>query len=146
MKFAKLRKRRVVKRPRNLLILVFLQVVQGVGLLIYSVYIGQRYGWGFQASRISLMHIAPFEVFKIVTSGMLFLVLAIFTLALAAALWSLSSWAWLAAMSLQGFSLFAALVGYLRGEPNYISMVLGILLVFYLNQQEVVAAFRKVAG
>ena len=69
--------------------------------------------------------------------------LAIITLILAIALWMLKSWAWIASMALQGLSLFAALVGYLRHHPNYISMVLGILLVFYLNQQEIQAVFHR---
>jgi len=104
---------------------------------------GEMYGWGFEKREVQLPHIAPFEVFEVLSSGLLYLVLAIITLYIALALWLLSSWAWIAAMTLQGFSLLAALVGYLRHHPNYISMLLGILLVFYLNQQEVQSAFRR---
>jgi len=123
-------------------ILFFLQVLQGLGLLAYSLYIGRRFGWGFERGEIQILDIAPFEVFDVLSSGALYMGLAIITLMLAIALWMLKSWAWVASMALQGFSLFAALVGYLRQHPNYISMVLGILLVFYLNQQEIQAAFH----
>lgn len=132
-----------IQRPRSVAILVILQVLQGIGLLAYSLYMGEMYGWGFEKREVQLPHIAPFEVFEVLSSGLLYLVLAIITLYIALALWLLSSWAWIAAMTLQGFSLLAALVGYLRHHPNYISMLLGILLVFYLNQQEVQSAFRR---
>jgi hypothetical protein len=131
------------KKPRSLAILVLLQVIQGLGLLLYSLYIGRVFGWGFERREVQLLDIAPFELFDIISSGSLFLALGLITLFLAIALWMLKRWAWVASMALQGFSLFAALWGYLRQHPNYVSMVLGILLVFYLNQQEVQAVFRR---
>ena len=132
-----------IQRPRSLVILFLLQVSQGLGLLAYSLYIGNKLGWGFKKGEVQILDIAPFEVFDLISSGALYLALASITLILAIALWMLKSWAWLSSMALQGFSLFAALIGYLRGHPNYISMVLGILLVFYLNLQEIQSALRS---
>ena len=136
-------KKPVIQRPRSVAILVMLQVFQGIGLIAYSLYMGELFGWGFEQKDFQFLHIAPIEVFETISSGTLYLVLAILTLYIALALWLLNSWAWIAAMTLQGFSLFAALVGYLGHQPNYISMLLSILLVFYLNQQEVQAVFRR---
>jgi len=132
-----------IQRPRSLAILVFLQILQAAGLLAYSLYMARVFGWGFYTREVKILQIAPFEVFEVASSGMLYLILAAITLFLAAALWMLKPWAWLASMTLQGFSLFAALYGYLRHHPNYISMALGILLVFYLNQRDVQAVFRR---
>jgi len=132
-----------IQRPRSLVILVMLQVAQGLGLLAFSLYLGRRFGWGFEKGEVQILDIAPFEVFDIASVGALYLALAIITLILAIALWMLKPWAWITSMALQGFSLFAALISYLGHHPNYISMVLGILLVFYLNQQEIQAAFHS---
>ncbi len=134
-----------VKRPRSLVILVMLQVFQGLGLIFYSIYISRVYGWGFDRGEIQFLEIAPFELFDVISSGFLFVTLGVISLFLAFALWMVKRWAWIAAMALQGLSLSAALLGYIRQNPNYVSMVLGILLVFYLNQQDVQMAFRRKA-
>jgi hypothetical protein len=75
-------------------------------------------------------------------------VFALLGAVIAFALLRLKSWAWMAAMELQGLGLIAALYAYLRGNPNYVGMLISIILVFYLNQQEIRAAFRgrHVAG
>jgi hypothetical protein len=132
-----------MQRPRSLAILVILQILQAAGLLAYSIYMARVFGWGFHTREVQILQVAPFEVFEVASSGTLYLILAVITLFLAGSLWMLKPWAWLASMTLQGFSLFAALYGYLRHHPNYISMALGILLVFYLNQRDVQAVFRR---
>lgn len=47
------------------------------------------------------------------------------------------SWAWLAAVTIQGLSLLVGLVEYLIDNPNYVALAFGVVMVFYLNQQEV---------
>ena len=50
--------------------------------------------------------------------------------------------AWLLAMTAQGLSLAHALADYTLGQPDYASMVLGIIVVLALQQGEVRQAFR----
>jgi hypothetical protein len=42
-----------------------------------------------------------------------------------------------------GAELAICLVEYLHGSPDYWSMVAGIVVVFYLNQGDVQAAFQR---
>jgi hypothetical protein len=51
--------------------------------------------------------------------------------------------AWILAMLIQMLALVSALVGYLRGSPNYLAMLLGVVIVLTLNNQEVQNAFRR---
>lgn len=62
---------------------------------------------------------------------------------LAVGMWRLQRWAWVATMLLIGASLGVGLLRYGRGEPRYVTMLLNILIVFYLNQRDVQALFRR---
>jgi hypothetical protein len=55
----------------------------------------------------------------------------------------LRSWAWLVAMTLQGITLASELLAYFHGYPNYVNMVIGATIVFYLNTRTVRQAFRR---
>jgi len=143
MGLKKLENKQIVKRPRSLIILVMMQILQGLGLLGFGAYTARQFGWGWEGGELVFSSLVPYSVVGIVYSGLLYLILALVTLFIALELWLVRRWAWLAAMTLQGFSLLAALFGYLRGQPNYISMVLGIVLVLHLNQAEVQAVFRR---
>ena len=44
---------------------------------------------------------------------------------------------WMLGMSAQSVALVVSLVSYLRGRPDYVTMVLGAAAVFYLNLREV---------
>lgn len=63
------------------------------------------------------------------------------TIFIAFALLMLWRWAWVTTMLLTGLNLATGLYLYLDGNPNYISMVINIFIVFYLNQREVQRAF-----
>ncbi|MCZ7665073.1 MAG: hypothetical protein M5U22_20050 [Thermoleophilia bacterium] len=65
------------------------------------------------------------------------LAVAFFNLVIAAGMVFLKSWAWVAAMTLQGVALAGALWSYFEGEPNYAAMALSVFVVFYLNLREV---------
>jgi hypothetical protein len=64
-------------------------------------------------------------------------------LTIAAGLWMLMRWAWVATMLWAGISMATALASYAAGEPEYILMALGMVTVFYLNQGEVQEAFSN---
>ena len=66
-------------------------------------------------------------------------------LVIAVGLWQLRRWAWVATMLWLGSNMVGGLAAYVRGEPNYATMVLNILMVLYLNQRDVQHAFREQA-
>lgn len=76
--------------------------------------------------------------------GWLAVITGILFLAVSFGLWSLQSWAWLAAMIIAGFSLFEAVIAMFQfpGSGVGISMaILPGLLLLYLNSASVKAAF-----
>lgn len=63
--------------------------------------------------------------------------LASLNLSVAVGMLLLRSWAWLAALTLQGVILSWGLVTYFRGSPHYLAMTVAAFLVLYLNLREV---------
>lgn len=70
------------------------------------------------------------------TSGFI-IALAGLNLVIAVGMLLLRSWAWLAAMTVQGISLAGGLWAYYRGTPDFIIMGTSVLVVLYLNLREV---------
>lgn len=54
----------------------------------------------------------------------------------------LRAWAWLLALALLGCELVIQLSNYFQGRPNYWAMLLSALLVLYLHQRPIRAAFH----
>lgn len=74
--------------------------------------------------------------------------LVLFSLVLAVArpitafgLWRFKYWGWALAMMLTGVMLTTDLVAYFRGADVYLSMLINIIIIFYLNQRGLRAAF-----
>jgi hypothetical protein len=54
-------------------------------------------------------------------------------------------WAWLAAMALQGWTLAVFLLDYFSGgQRSYPSVLLSVIIVFYLNSRTVRRAFEHI--
>ena len=58
-------------------------------------------------------------------------------------LWQMRSWAWLLVMIVTGLSMALQIWRYFQGFPDYLTMVINVLVVFYLNQRDVQQAFRR---
>jgi uncharacterized membrane protein (DUF2068 family) len=58
-------------------------------------------------------------------------------------LWRLQIWAWFLIMIQIGVSMTGDLVRYFSGDPFYPTMLLNILMVFYLNQREIQQTFES---
>jgi uncharacterized membrane protein (DUF2068 family) len=69
---------------------------------------------------------------------------AIFCAVLAVGLWKMRDWAWYAAMIASGLSMFFLIWRHFNGGQPYVDMLLVVVIVFYLNQREVKAAFQSV--
>jgi len=132
---------RTPRRSRSVTILAALHFLQSLVLLGFGIYLVSTTGWA-QTETTQASQFLPLALFQGMISGVVTLVLALLGVLIAFALLRLKSWAWMAAMELQGLGLIAALYAYLRGNPNYVGMLIGIILVFYLNQQEIRAVFR----
>lgn len=130
-------------RPRSVTILGILHILQSLSLLAFGIYQVARHGWLIGEVEIGLLRVIPFPMLESMANGAISVVFGVVSFFIAIALLRLRSWAWVAAMAIQGFGLFAALIGYLRARPNYVGMVFGIFLVFYLNQREIQLAFRS---
>lgn len=74
--------------------------------------------------------------------AILFLGIAAFFILLSIGLWRLHTWAWFAAMVACGATLFYSIWRHLEGGSPYLTMTLIIVIVFYLNLNEVKAAFH----
>jgi hypothetical protein len=130
-----------VERPRSVTILVVFQLFQSLTLLTYGGYRIATTEFPSRAWEFSLDFLADALV-QVINSGAGMLVLGVLTLVIALQLYGMKSYAWLMAMSLQGIILLTSLIAYLRQEPNFILMLLGVVLIFYLNQYEIQTVMR----
>ncbi len=61
-------------------------------------------------------------------------------------LWQLRRWAWVLIMVQVGLSMLSDLYGYFYGDYSMLSMLINVIIVFYLNQREVQRAFSGKEG
>jgi len=69
-------------------------------------------------------------------------------LAIAIGLWRLQQWAWFLLMIWVGIQMFFDLMDYFYGHEIHASMLISVIIVFYINQREVKKAFsgKTLAG
>lgn len=134
-------RRQQAERPRSVVILVVLQIIQSLSLFSFGFYRLTTLAWPSRVWELSLEVLATVLV-QVITSGIGLLVLGSLALFVAWQLFGMKSYAWLMAMSLQGIILLTSLFAYMREEPNHILMAMGVLLVFYLNQNEIQTVMR----
>jgi hypothetical protein len=70
------------------------------------------------------------------------LIVSVVGVLLAIGLWRLHPLAWATTMAWAGITMVTSLLAYFRGEPQFISMALSVVAVFYLNSREVQGAFH----
>jgi hypothetical protein len=72
----------------------------------------------------------------------------IILLTIAIGLWRLRQWAWLLLMIWVGIQMFFDLLDYFYGHNIHASMLISVIIVFYINQLEVKKAFsgKTLAG
>ncbi|MGB9673802.1 MAG: hypothetical protein ACPL3P_06650 [Anaerolineales bacterium] len=128
--------------PRSVIILAVLQIIQGGGLLSAGIYQAAAHGWDFKQHLGKWMYI-PLPLFESLSSAIVLIGLGGLMLIVSLALLKLYHWAWIFSLTLQGLGLLFGLISYLRQRPNYIGMILGILIVFYLNLDEVQNVFHQ---
>jgi hypothetical protein len=72
----------------------------------------------------------------------------IILLTIAIGLWRLQQWAWFLLMIWVGIQMFFDLMAYFYGREIHASMLISVIIVFYINQREVKKAFtgKTLAG
>jgi len=123
-----------------------LQILQSLSLIGLGIYQLIQYGWPPPEQPAQPAGILQWLRIELATSSLGLIIFGGITLLISLALLRLKNWAWLTSMSIQGWMLLAALIAYARNHPNYLMMVLGVVVVLYLNQQDVQAAFRRKPG
>ena len=71
----------------------------------------------------------------------LFVVIAALEISIAVGLWRMQRWAWVLIMIQTGLVMVSDLWGYFHEHPSYISMLISVIIVFYLNQRDIQRAF-----
>lgn len=135
-----------MKRPFGVTIIGILLLVQGLFLVA-------------SASAVILLRVTPggghFQPPSVVDfaglsandglSATLVATLGTFIMLSAVGVLRLRSWAWLAAMTLQGWTLAVFLLGDLtRGRSSYPTAIVSVVIVFYLNSRAVRQTFDVV--
>lgn len=64
-------------------------------------------------------------------------------LAIIAGMWYLQRWAWLTVMIFSGINLTNALFRYFNDNPDFISMIVNVAVIFYLNDRSVQRAYAR---
>ena len=129
-----------MKRPRGVTIISCLLLVQGlIGILTVGA--------------LALAHWLPTQVllnFGVTSvigwagagAYVLVALLALLALIGGVALLMMRPWAWTLAMLLEGYALALNLWSFFQGHPFYLQMLLGTVIVFYLNTRDVYRAFQ----
>ncbi|MEM7113650.1 MAG: hypothetical protein AAF614_14525 [Chloroflexota bacterium] len=121
------------KRPFGLIAIIILQLLQVLawGIFLYSLTVPQT-----AARAESLVDLTAVS-YNIQINSTLLLVIAL------PGLWLFKRWGWIILMIQVGISLLMGLWQFVEGAPNYISMILNVAIVFYLNQREVQQLFAE---
>lgn len=121
------------KRPFGLIAIIILQVVQT------AVWAGVLYATTVPEYRIMLEEFIDISAlaYSIQMGSVLLLLVAL------PAVWLLKRWGWILLMIQLGISLSMGIWQYFAGSPNYVTMVLNVVIVFYLNQRDVQRLFAK---
>jgi len=129
------KKRRRFRRPSAVTLVAWLFMLQFLLLLSSGTIFWPGGHVDLNALVLSDAYAAEL-LFKVV-----YVALGMLALIVAFGLLRLKRWAWLLAMTMEGLNLASALTAYAVGRPEYVTMLLGIIIVLSLNQEEGRQAF-----
>ncbi len=73
----------------------------------------------------------------------LLFVIILIQVMMAIGLWRMQRWAWFVMMVFVGWSMAVDIWRVMYGSPDYLRMLLNVIIVFYLNQRDVQRAFSQ---
>jgi phosphoglycerol transferase MdoB-like AlkP superfamily enzyme len=126
------------KRPFGISVIIFM-------LVLYVLFLGIAL---FASFKVPVGEVT-FWMMKInnpVTMRIVFLAIILLEASIVVGLWRMQRFAWVLIMIQVGLSMAFDLWGYLHGYPSHISMLIDVIIVFYLNQREVQRAFSSTPG
>lgn len=133
---------RSVERPRSLAITELLLALQGLSLLVGGFYELAANNWALETRLSQVGRFLPFALVGELSIAIVAFGIGVLLLLTTLTLWRLSSLAWTLAVALQGINLLMALIEHLRHRPHYPAMLMGVAIALYLNQYEVLLAFK----
>lgn len=121
------------KRPFGLIAIIILQTIQALAwaVLLYALTVPD-----YAAAIEAFLDIST-VAYAVQMASVLLLLVAL------PAVWLLKRWGWILLMLQLGISLSMGIWQYVDGAPNYLTMVLNVFTVFYLNQRDVQQLFEK---
>jgi uncharacterized membrane protein (DUF2068 family) len=129
-------------RPFGLKAIIALQIVQAFGSFVYiGLLVASDPLLQAQLLDVPLTVDAVAPTGVLITAGLI-AVVGLTRLIAAIGLWRLRQWAWLLTMVQMAVAMTIDAVAYFRGHPSYFSMMLNVVMVFYLNQREVIERFE----
>jgi len=132
-----------MKRPRGVTIISCLLLIQGlVGIATASLI--ATVGALVLAHRLPTQVVLSFGVTSVIgwAGAGVFVLVSLLAFIGGVALLLMRLWAWTLAMLLEGYALAINLWSFFQGHPFYLQMLLGAVIVFYLNTRDVYRAFQ----
>jgi hypothetical protein len=130
------------RRPFGVLVVAAVQIIRAALL------IGQLFGFGISVEWLKTsaqIPDPPSGTPEFVISRGLGIALVAATVVIAFGLLAGRRWGWVGAIILSGLALAFAIGAWWDGRPTYLSMLINVIAVFYLNQREVRATFEEPA-
>jgi hypothetical protein len=128
------------KRPFGVTVIVLLIAVYVLFIAAVFYLSIKSQDSSISAQLVQIMN--PAEILAILIAELIIL------LAIAIGLWRLQQWAWFLLMIWVGIQMFFDLMDYFYGHHIHASMLISVIIVFYINQREVKKAFsgKTLAG
>jgi hypothetical protein len=128
-----------MKRPFGVTIIGILLLLQGLALLAsvaFALWVQLTHD-GSELQSTLAVNLGGFTLNQWLSATVMG-ALGLFSAAAGIGVLRLLPWAWFGAMALQGWTLATLLLNYfVRGGGGYLSMLLGVIIVFYLNTRSV---------
>lgn len=122
----------------------------GVSVIIFALILNVLFlGIAFFTSLQVPIEETAFWILKINDPAIIlayFLAVILFNAFIAVGLWRLQRFAWVLIMIQVGLDMLLDLWGHFNGHSSYITMLINVIIVFYLNQREVQRAFSGSQG
>jgi hypothetical protein len=126
------------RRPFGLYAILILMSVQALlGVTIFSLL-----GVGFALATADIWRAFSSDLWSLVEP----LIVMLAVVVVVVGLWRYQPWAWYGMMLLLAYWLASDLIAYYLGAASFVSMVINVAMVFYLNQREVRDLFEAPAA
>jgi hypothetical protein len=121
------------KRPFGVSVIIFMILVY---LLVLILVVFAVFEMGDEIVSLWLL-----DYFSPELTIVVLLMVILFLLVVSLGLWRLQRWAWMLLMIWMGLAMAMDILGRINGDPSHLTMMINVIIVFYINQREVKKAF-----